>query len=338
MKKAKRESWVPKYVYKGRSAWEYRPIRNGVNIRLCALDSPKTLVIRRHAEEFEKFHTKQNTLKAMAGLYFKSGDFIEKKPRTQSDYRKYWEKLEPVFGHMDVNKITAPMFRRYMDTKGQKSKTQANRHRSLMSKIYSWGVQRGHANTNPIAQTSRFSEKARDRYITDEEYNAIYEHACDRVKVAMEISYLCAAREGDVIKLKKMQLLDEGIKIKQGKTDKVQIKRWNTRLRQAIELSKTLKTGHASIFVIPTRTGTAYTEDGFRTMWSKAKAKARKETGLDLGNLHFHDIKAKSISDKEGTYADKQQFSGHSNASMIAIYDRKVQVVDALDTDQKSDP
>ncbi|ECI3855319.1 integrase, partial [Salmonella enterica subsp. enterica] len=45
----------------------------------------------------------------------------------------------------------------------------------------------------------------------------------------------------------------------------------------------------------------------------------------------FHDIKAKAISDYEGSSRDKQLFSGHRTESQVLTYNRKVKVTPTLD-------
>ncbi|EBU6851489.1 integrase, partial [Salmonella enterica subsp. enterica serovar Typhimurium] len=45
----------------------------------------------------------------------------------------------------------------------------------------------------------------------------------------------------------------------------------------------------------------------------------------------FHDIKAKAISDYEGSSRDKQLFSGHRTESQVLTYDRKVKITPSLD-------
>lgn len=91
---------------------------------------------------------------------------------------------------------------------------------------------------NPCKGVRKFSLKARDVYVTDEEYQAIYEEAAPALRVGMEISYLCAARVSDVLSLKWSQVSEEGIFIQQGKTGTKQIKVWTERLHNAIELAK----------------------------------------------------------------------------------------------------
>ncbi|MCD3105112.1 integrase, partial [Salmonella enterica subsp. enterica serovar Enteritidis] len=45
----------------------------------------------------------------------------------------------------------------------------------------------------------------------------------------------------------------------------------------------------------------------------------------------FHDLKAKGISDYEGTAKDKQKYSGHKTESQVLVYDRKVKMSPTLD-------
>lgn len=73
----------------------------------------------------------------------------------------------------------------------------------------------------------------------------------------MEVSYLCAARQADVLAMQKSQLLEEGIFIRQGKTGEKQIKAWSGRLMAAMELAKNLplKDGVSSVYALHQKTG-----------------------------------------------------------------------------------
>ena len=132
-------------------------------------------------------------------------------------------------------------------------------------------------------------KKARERYITDEEYQAVYEVSPDVVRVAMEIAYLCVARQSDVLSLQKDQLFDSGIYIRQGKTGVKQIKAWSPRLQKAIALARSLplKTGISSLFVIHQTTGGKYTRDGFNSRWRDVKAAAQGKISSSANRLHI---------------------------------------------------
>lgn len=107
-----------------------------------------------------------------------------------------------------------------MDKRGEQSKTQANHEKSSMSRVYSWGYERGYVKANPCAGVSKFKAKNRERYVTDKEYQAVLSVAPLPVFIAMEIAYLCAARVSDVLSLKWEQIGNDGIFIQQGKPEK----------------------------------------------------------------------------------------------------------------------
>ncbi|MCF4053644.1 hypothetical protein L2V98_19965, partial [Escherichia coli] len=64
--------------------------------------------------------------------------------------------------------------------------------------------------------------------------------------------------------------------------------------------------------------------------WNQAKHAAEKKSGVPFG-CNFHDIKAKGISDYEGSSRDKQIFSGHKTENQVLIYDRKTKITPTLD-------
>ncbi|EFC5435297.1 TPA: tyrosine-type recombinase/integrase [Escherichia coli] len=203
---------------------------------------------------------------------------------------------------------------------------QANHEHSSMSRVYRWGYQRGFVPGNPCVGVDKYPKPQRDRYITDEEYLAIYDCATDPVKAAMEIAYLCAARVSDVLKMDWNQIMDKGIFIQQGKTGVKQIKAWTDRLHSAVNLCR--KSGEDGA-VIKTMYGERYSYKGFNEAWRKARNAAAEKIGRPL-DCTFHDLKAKGISDYEGSGRDKQKFSGHKTESQVLVYDRKVKISPTL--------
>lgn len=321
---------MPERVRRGRSAYEWKPKGSTKTIRLCALDASRSVVWKRFEQEKKIYNAVSGSFQQLSNDYQSSPRFKTLAIRTQKDYGIYADKFNAVFGKMNVNAIKPEHIRKYMDLRGKSSEVQANRELACMSTTCSWGFERGKINTNPCIGIKKFSEKARDKYITDREYQAVYDNSPLSVKVAMELSYLCAARKDDILNLTKRELSDEGIYIKQGKTGKEQIKAWNDRLRLAVKLSNKISKVQ-SIYLVRKLDGCQYTSSGFDTLWSRARAKGAKALGVDKLEFTFHDIKAKSISDYEG---DKQRFSGHKNASQVDVYDRKIQVVDSHNPDK----
>ncbi|RLM27703.1 integrase [Brenneria salicis ATCC 15712 = DSM 30166] len=225
-----------------------------------------------------------------------------------------------------------------MDKRGVKSKTQANREKAFMSRVFRWGYERGLCKGNPCKGVKQFKEVALDRYVTDEEYNALYSVAAPVVKVAMEIAYLCLSRQGDVLSLTEGQILEQGIFIAQGKTGAKQIKAWTDRLRAAVNNARSLpiKPGISSMYLIHQATGGRYTRDGFNSRWQQAKEDAAAAFPHLSFDFTFHDLKAKGVSDLDGTLAEKQAISGHMTISQTARYDRKIPIVPVVGGQNKN--
>ncbi|MDR1842316.1 MAG: tyrosine-type recombinase/integrase [Citrobacter amalonaticus] len=317
----------PPRVYKGKSQFEYHPVTGG-SISLCALDSPVSLVWAKYENTLKELAAK-TSLGGIIERFFESADFTRLGAETRNDYKKYARKIVPVFGAMDPDSVLPKHVRQYMDKRGVSAPVQVNREKAFLSRVYGWAYERGMVEGNPCKGVRQFKETARERYVTDEEYNALYSASCTVVKVAMEISYLCIARQGDVLALQKSQLLSEGIFIRQGKTAARQIKAWSERLTAAINLAKTLplKQSMSSLYVLHQKNGRRYTRDGFDSRWQQAKEMAQKNNPHLLFDFTFHDLKAKGISDLEGTLQEKQNISGHKTITQTARYDRKVKIV-----------
>ncbi|EAB1772043.1 integrase [Salmonella enterica] len=318
---------LPPRVYRGKSKFEFHPATGG-SINLCSLDSPVSLVWAKYEAALKDFEEKVN-LTRLINEFFESADFNKLGNETQKDYKKYSKKLIPVFGKMLPDTIKPFHIRKYMDARGVSAPVQANREKAFLSRVFSWAYERGKVEANPCKGVRQFKEDGRDRYITDEEYNALYSVAPPVVKIAMELAYLCLARQGDVLGLKKAQLMPEGIFIRQGKTVVKQIKAWSDRLSAVIEMAKNLpaKPGVTSIYVIHQVNGHRYTRDGFNSRWQQAREEAQKKYPHLLLDFTFHDLKAKGVSDLKGSLQEKQKISGHKTISQTARYDRKVKIV-----------
>lgn len=316
--------WLPDRVYIGRSAYEFKPAKN-VTIRLCPLSASKRAVMQRWQEELNKYESKAGSFLALVDDYFKSEKFKSLAPATQKKYNQNSVKVLSVFGRVSANQIKPEHVRKYMDLRGAEHPVAANREKAFMSAVYTWAYQRGKVSVHPVKGVERFTEVARDRYITDEEYQAVLDHADPIVAAVMEISYCCAARVSDVLSLTRDQMTTDGLLIKQGKTGKKQIKRWSDRLRGAIERAKSAQVTPSLRGIVATESGSRLTYDAFRARWVESLKEAKKAHPNLRFDFTFHDIKAKSISDYDG---NRQRFSGHKSASQVAAYERKPDIVD----------
>ena len=76
--------------------------------------------------------------------------------------------------------------------------------------------------------------------------------------------------------------------------------------------------------------GGQYSYTGFNDIWRKARAAASEKLGYPITGT-FHDLKAKGISDYDGSSKEKQLFSGHKTEAQVLTYNRKPAVSPTLD-------
>ncbi|MGQ7072163.1 site-specific integrase, partial [Escherichia sp. SP-MK2] len=234
-KRAPGNEWMPKGVFFRPSGYYWKP--GGTTEKLAPPDATKAEVWVAY-EKVVEGRKNVLTFSQLWRKFLNSSDYSDLAPRTQKDYLAHEKNLLAVFGEAEAKAIKPEHVRRYMDARGKRSRVQANHEHSSMSRVYRWGYQRGYVPGNPCVGVDKFPKPQRDRYITDDEYLAIYNHASTPVKAAMEIAYLCAARVSDVLKMNWNQIMDKGIFIQQGKNGVKQIKVWSDRLRDAVELCR----------------------------------------------------------------------------------------------------
>lgn len=319
---------MPPRVYLKGPSYFFHPAGGG-SILLCKATESKSQVWVKYEQLMNEWCAVYK-VKKMISEFFGSAEFRNLSKHTRQDYEKNSRNVLLVFGKMNAETVKPQHVRAYMDQRGLHSTVQANREKAFFSRVFSWAYERGKVKSNPCKGVRQFTEKARTKYITDEEYKIIYSEAPAAIKVAMELSYLCVARKSDVITMRWDQISEEGIFIQQGKTGVKQIKLWSPRLIDAIHMAKTLSENRARVYVIVKHDGHPYTDNGFSGLWQNTIKRAREKSGYPL-NLTFHDIKAKAISDIDGSASLKQSISGHKTQSQIAVYDRSIKRVPTVD-------
>lgn len=224
---------MPKGVYKrGRNyTLMYRVNGKQRRVKLCPLGSPISAV----RAAYEDFMTgRKFTIGRIIKEYTDYHVFKSLAISTQRDYLGAIDKLLPVFGDMAPHLLRVIQVQKYMDLRT--SKKRANLERTVLMNVYKWAITRyDEIMQNPAAKAMPFKLKPRNRYMTDSEYVAIHNVATLPVKVAMDLSYLLAARQCDILKLKWSDVHDDGIYIRQSKTGKAQIKEINQDVQAVLD-------------------------------------------------------------------------------------------------------
>lgn len=340
------DAWLPARTYRGRKSYEYHPKSGGsvrlMKIKFDAAGNPietaeiKRKVIQLQLEAEEKL-VKREDMAWLFDTYIDSLQFRRLAKKTRDDDMIRLPRLRAVFGQMYPHSVTPGHIRLYMDKRGESAPVSANRDHGFLSRVFNWARERNITKENPADVVKKFPETARDRYIEDWEYWLVYETALTTaypwIAPMMEVSYLCRMRKSEVTGLTEDKLLDNGIFVERGKGSKNEITLWSDRLQKAIKDGRRYCQGRDVVgldLIFKNKAGTNISESGFNSAWQRVRDKAMTE-GLEIDgqiiklkeSFTFHDIKAKGVTD----HATKA--SGHRSKKMLAVYDRKPEIIGA---------
>ena len=238
-----------------------------------------------------------------------------KAPRTQSDNLAEMERLLSVFGPAPLEKIQPVHVRGYLDNRG--AKVRANREIALLSAMWNWGRNGGLMNLpNPCDGVARHKETGRDRYVTDDEFRAVWEAADEPVRDALELHLLTGQRVSDVLQMSLTDVREGCLWVRQGKTGK------RLRLVLAGELASLVERiksrrypGVTTLHLIRDEDGQPLTYDALYNRFEIARAKA---------GVHFQlrDLRAKAATDLDDL-ALAQKLLGHSSRAMTEHYTKQ---------------
>ena len=76
-----------------------------------------------------------------------------------------------------------------MDKRGQQAKARANREKALLSHLFNKAREWGYTDaTNPCQGVKGFKESGRDRYVNDDEFQAVWDKADQTTRDAMDLA------------------------------------------------------------------------------------------------------------------------------------------------------
>lgn len=243
-----------------------------------------------------------------------------KAPKTQSSYVAALDVLEGVFGAMALDKITPEITADYLrrrsvvktkDGKRRGGPTIAAREMAVLSLVFNCARDWGYTAAANPRYGKRLPKSHRNTYITDEVYAAIYEHADELLRDAMDLAYLIGQRPTDVLTIRRDQIRDGRLEIQPGKTAK------SSGARVAIEIVGELATvierikarprKITSVLLLQRPDGSAVTLQMIQRRWQTARAAA----GVPMAAAQFRDLRAKAATDLDDL-AHAQRLLAHS--------------------------
>jgi hypothetical protein len=334
-RRSKKNEKLPPYVYLAKGRYILRTYdpetRRQREARLCAGNA--TLAEVWAAYESRTAPRDHGTFRWLSRLYQESSQFRELALTTQRDYEGAHRRIcameladGRLLGDLPLRDWTPPLLQKWQDKRAATAPVTANREKSYISRVFAWGVARGHAEHNPAKHVPRVREHARTRYVTDAEYAAVAELAAGSgspyLVPVMELAYLLRARLAEVLDLQRDNLTDEGVLLRRRKGSRDSLTAWTPRLRAAVKAALSMQQGKiSSRYVIAGRDFGRMKETTIQTAWG------RLMRGWTGERFTIHDLKAKGITDTEGD--NKLAASGHRDPRMLAVYDRLPGRVDA---------
>jgi integrase len=228
--------------------------------------------------------------------------------------------LKVAFGDMCPDDITPVDIYKYLDIRAQTAPVSANRETSLLSHVYTMAIRWGITKDNPCKHVKKLKEAKRDRYISDEEYNAVYNIATGSVKCAMQLAYITSLRQSDILNLSYANLGHKGIEVEISKTGQKVLIEWTPALSDAVEQCRKTST-YKSEYLVCTERGQQYTTDGFRSNWQRL-IKTALDKGIIKESFRFHDLRRKSLTDAERSHGREfaRQLADHTDQKTTDIY------------------
>ena len=235
---------------------------------------------------------------------------------THRDNMRELDRLRAVFGAVLIDAIKPHHVREYLDKRGQNAKTRANREKALLSHVFNKAREWGYTDApNPCQGVKGFTERGRDRYVTDAEFAAVWAKADQTLRDAMDLALLTGQRPADVLKIERSHIRDGALFIAQNKTKAKRAIEIIGALAELIERINARPRERLSYFLIQDDSGRPLSLAALGARFTKA----RKAAGV---SFQFRDIRAKTASDI-GDLGHAQRLLGHQHRDMTEHYVRQ---------------
>ena len=184
----------------------------------------------------------------------------------------------------------------------------------VLKAVFAWALMRDEVAVNPCIGVKRPPPLKRDRLVTAGEYAAIYAQAPLRLQCIMDLCRLTGQRIGDVLSLRRQQLLDEGIMFTQQKTGTPVVVAWSPELRAAVDRAKSITGNLAPLTLFYSRGGKP---PDYQQTWRAFKLAARR-AGVE--DVRPHDLRALAATEAHRQGLDASALLGHKSTRTTDVY------------------
>jgi integrase len=213
---------------------------------------------------------------------------------TGKSYRQAARRLKRVFAEFSLEQVR-PKHVAAMKIGLAATPQLANHCLTVLRLLLAYALENQMVESNPVVGIKPYPAGKRTRMVSLQEYAAIYAKAGPRLQVIMDLCIRTGQRISDVLKIRRADLLPEGIRFQQTKTKAKGIVPWTAELRAIVERAKTLHGNIRSLTLLHDRSGKAPTYWAIREQWVDAR------TAAGVCDARIHDLRAFAA-----TWAKKQ--------------------------------
>ena len=238
------------------------------------LAKPETLAKLTSALELksQKARPSVNFISGLALRYLESPEYAGKAKRTRADYLKHISLFRAEFGDWRTALFEDPRIAQDLaDWRDSfNSQRQGHMQMQVISILFAWARSRGITRANPTEAISRiYSADRSDLIWSDEQLHSVLKCAAGPLSWAIRLAAETGLRQGDLLTLPWSAVSEVAIQVKTSKRGKRVIIPITPGIRAVLdEITK------RSPIVLTSATGKPWTQDGLRSSFHRAKARA----------------------------------------------------------------
>lgn len=278
----------------------------------------------------------RGTVAELWRIYQQSPEWAALSDATRADYTQSSGPLLKVFGKAVAGAIKPASIRRYLRVERATAPVRANREAALLSNLMNVAVERGDIDANPCKQVRRNKESPRTKAPESPALRTFLAWAVKRGRQGVvlagmaEFAALSGNRRVEFLDLSWTQIGPQEVRLirakQRGGKVTVEVLKRSVALDDLLERMRLAAADDRTGAVFPSRSGNAYTESGFKTVWNRLvnAAVAAKIIAADE-RFTFHDLRAYYVTEykaRSGALPDL-----HANPGTTArVYDRSKEV------------
>lgn len=250
-----------------------------------------------------------------------------KSPKSQKENQRELNLLIAAFGKAEPHQIAPKHIRQYLDRRT--AKVAGNREIALFSHVFNMAREWGYTDKiNPVQGVRKNKESARETYVDDTDYLAIWLVAVPELQDAMDLAFLTGQRPADVRDWRINQIEDGVLRFRQGKTGKKIAMAVDGMLKIVIERALKRPRTVSSMFIVANEDGAGLSYTMLRKRFDSARALASTTLKRPV-DWQFRDLRAKSASDSD-SLIEAQERLGHENSAITKKVYRRTNIVQPL--------